>query len=161
MGSADTVVSRRQAVRLLAAGPLALAAIAREYGSASAARGWCLADPVLRIGEQSAHVYISSLSAMLSSATDKIILQVTLPVGIKGQLTKVNADFGKGYRVRFFESSDLVATRSHVPVRFAVYCPARNSALPVNVDFAPMGEGRLTAASTTGSADAWIFLATG
>jgi hypothetical protein len=161
MVSADTVVSRRKAMRLFAGGSLALSAIALEYGSAIAARGWCLADPVLRIGEQSAHVYISSLSAMLSSATDKIILQVTLPVGIKGQLETINADFGKGYRVRFFESSNLVATRSHVPVQLAVYCPARNTALPVNVDFTPVGDGRLTAASTAGTADRWIYLVTG
>jgi hypothetical protein len=93
---------------------------------------------------------------MLRSATDKIRLTVTLPIGIRGKLDDVLADFGEGYDVRFRESSTLQVVNGKVPVLVAVYCPARDSTLPVSVEFAPVGDGPLSPGSASGTANTWI-----
>jgi hypothetical protein len=152
----SSLLSRRSALRLIGAaaiaGPLGLGA----RGQADAARGWCLADPLLRIGGQMAHVYISGPAEMLSSATDKILLRVTLPRGVDGKLRDILSDFDKGYDVRFSTSSALQVVDGRIPVGLAVYCPARNSTLAVNVQFSPVNSGPLALAAASGTADAWI-----
>jgi hypothetical protein len=151
-------LSRRRALHLLGGAALAAMPVFRLAGEVDAARSWCRADPLLRIAGQSVHVYISSTTAMLQSATDKIRLTVTLPSGVEGRKLDVLADFGKGYDIRFLSSSTLKVVNGRVPVLVAVYCPARDSTLPVIVDFAPVGTGPLTAGSTTGTANSWVSL---
>jgi hypothetical protein len=155
------LLSRRRALRLLAGAALAAAPAFRFAGEASAARGWCRADPLLRIAGQYVHVYITSTTAMLRSATDKIRLVVTLPSGVSGKKVDILADFGEGYDIRFQTSSTLQVVNGRVPVRVAVYCPARDGTLPVIVDFAPVGTGPLTAGSSTGTANSWVTLLAG
>ena len=155
-----TPMTRRSALRLAgiaAALPAGLAVL----GKADAARGWCMADPVLRIGGQTAHVYISSPIAMMSSATDKILLRAALPSGVSGKLIDILSDFDKGYDVRFTTSSALKVVNGQIPVALSVYCPARDASLAVSVQFAPIGTGPLTSASAAGTADAWITLQAG
>lgn len=150
-----TPMTRRSAIRfagITAALPAGLAVLRQ----ADATRGWCMADPVLRIGGQTAHVYISSPAAMLNSATDKIELTVTLPHGVNGNLIKIASDFGKGYDVRFESSRAMLVVNGRIPVALAVYCPARDGSLAVTVDFAPVDAGPLTPASAAGTANAWI-----
>jgi hypothetical protein len=84
---------------------------------------------------------------------------VTLPVGIDGNIEDVLADFGEGYDVRLSTSRSLRATSGRVPVRYAVYCPARDGSLPV-VEVARVGSGRLSASSASGTANAWVSVAT-
>lgn len=155
------LLSRRRALRLLGGAALAAVPVFRLAGDASAARSWCRADPLLRIAGQDVHVYITSSIAMLNAATDKIRLTVTLPSGIRGKLVDVLADFGKGYDVRFLSSSALQVVNGQVPALVSVYCPARDSMLPVTVEFAPVDTGPLTPASATGTANAWILLRAG
>ena len=69
------VFSRRRVIRLAGGAAFAAFPTLRLAGNASAARGWCRADPVLRIAGQTVHVYISSPDAMLRSATEKFELQ--------------------------------------------------------------------------------------
>jgi hypothetical protein len=154
-------LSRRHALRLLGGAALAAVPAFRLAGDVSAARGWCRADPLLRIAGQYVHVYISSYAAMLKSATDKIRLTVILPPGVAGRKVDVLADFGKGYDIRFLSSSALQVVNGRVPVIAAVYCPARDSTLPVIVDFAPVGTGPLSPGSATGTANAWVSLRAG
>ena len=158
---ADQPVSRRRAIRLLGGAALAAVPALRFAGEADAARGWCRADPLLRIAGQSVHVYITSSNAMLRSASDKIRLTVVIPLGVRGRLVDVLADFGEGYDVRFRESSMLQVVNGRVPVRVAVYCPARDSTLPVIVEFAPVGDGPLSPGSASGTANAWVSLRAG
>ena len=155
MAPATPRVTRRAALRLVGGAVLALPA-ALNGRDADAARAWCRADPVLRIAGQTAHVYIASYVEMLEAATDKILLRVTVPVGVEAKLEDILADFGEGYDVRCVESSRLRATRARVPVEIAVYCPARDGSLPVVVDFAPQGSGRLAPAGASGTANAWV-----
>ena len=154
-------LTRRRALRLLGGAVLAAVPAVRFAGEATAARAWCRADPVLRIAGQRAHVYISSPAEMLESATDKIRLTVTLPPRVEGRLLDIAADFGEGYDVRFATSTALQVAGGKVPVLIAVYCPARDGALPVVVELAPVGTGPLAASTAQGSANAWISLRAG
>ena len=153
-------VTRRQAMLLIAAG-LAFPLGQHLVEPAAAARGWCRADPLLEIGGQFVHVYISSTTSMLSAATDKIVLQVTVPRGVRAKLEDILADFGEGYRVRFSESAMLTRNNGNIPVKIAVFAPATDSTLPVVIEFAPVGDGPLVAASAQGTANTWISLTSG
>jgi hypothetical protein len=156
--SSDRALTRRTMFRLLGGAALAAVPALRLAEEATAGRTWCRADPVLRIGGQTAHVYITSPVEMLKSATDKIMLRVTLPRGVEGKLTDILADFGRGYDVRFATSSALTAVDGVIPVQLAVSCPARDATLPVTVEFAPVGDGPLVSAAASGTANAWITL---
>jgi hypothetical protein len=153
-------LARRVALRLVGAASLGLPA-AVGGRAAAAGRSWCRADPVLRIGGQTAHVYIASYVEMLAAATDKIRLVVTVPVGVRARLDDILADFGEGYDVRFAETRELRAANGRIPVRIAVYASASDGTLPVVVDFAPVGSGPLTAAGATGTANRWITFRAG
>jgi hypothetical protein len=161
MSNLTRLTTRRDTIRAIAGGGLALAAGWRWTNTADAARRWCFADPVLRIDGQTVHVYISSDVEMLRSATDKIRLIVTLPSGVRGRLTDIESDFGEGYDVDFAESRQLSAADDSIAMRIAVYCPARNSDLPVNVEVAPIGDGRVQASSASGTANQWIRFTAG
>src|SRR4051794_13369250 len=150
--------SRRQVFQLVCTGAIASLAPSIFRGNASAARGWCRADPLLRIAGQQVHVYISSPTAMLQSATDKIRLTVMLPVGVEGRKLDVLADFGKGYDIRFLTSAGLMVVGGRVPVVVSVYCPALDASLPVEVVISPVGSGPLASASATGSANSLVPL---
>lgn len=154
----DNALTRRTMFRLLGGATLAAVPALRLAGDAGAARSWCRADPVLRIGGQTAHVYISSPIEMLRSATDKIRLRVTLPSGVQGKLIDILADFDEGYDVRFSTSTALTVAGGVIPVQLAVNCPARDETLPVMVEFAPVGDGQLRAGTAAGTADQWITL---
>jgi hypothetical protein len=159
MGSTHTF-TRRHAIRLIGAATLSAFSAMPFREDASAARGWCRADPVLRIGGQKAHVYITSTRAMLRSACDKIRLTVTIPDEVEGKLIDILSDFDEGYDVRFYSSSTMHVVDGRIPVRAAVYCPARDDTLPVSVEFAPVGDGPLSAGKADGAANSWIVLTT-
>ena len=154
-------LSRRHAIRLLGGAALVASPIALQSTDASAARGWCVADPFLRIAGQYAHVYITSSSDMMRSANGKIRLKVTLPRGVEGKLRDILSDFGDGYDVDFYSSSSLLVANGKIPVQFSVYCPARDGTLPVTVEFAPNSTTVLTPASAAGTANSWITFRAG
>src|SRR5687768_15983326 len=155
MGTLQTF-TRRHTFRLIGAATLSALSAAQFREDASAARGWCRADPVLRIGGQKALVYITSPRAMLRSATDKIMLIVTIPVEVNGKLIDILSDFDEGYDVDFQSLSTMHVVDGMIPVRAAVYCPARDDTLPVSVEFAPVGDGPLAAGFADGNANSWI-----
>ena len=154
-------LTRRAVLRALAASALAAVPVTGLVERAAAGRLWCRADPVLRIGGQTAHVYITSSAAMLTSATDKIRLNVTLPQGVEGKLVDILADFGKGYDVRFATSSTLKTAGGKISVQVAAYCPARDGTLPVTVEFVPVDTGPLTSGTAAGTANTWVTLRAG
>ena len=161
MSTTTPGISRRHALRLLGGGVLAAAIGFRTSSSTDAARSWCRADPVLRIAGQKVHVYISSPPEMLKSATDKIRLTVTLPPRISGKLIDIEADFDEGYDVEFKTSKSLVATDDKIQMQIAVYCPARDSSLPVMVEVVPVGDGPVPFATASGNANSWIRFSAG
>ena len=154
-------MTRRFAVSLIGAALVAVPAGLAGRADVSAGRAWCRADPVLRIGGQTAHVYLTSPGAMLKSATDKIRLNVTVPRGVDGKLIDILADFDRGYDVRFTTSSTLEVADGRIPVVLAAYCPARDGTLSVTVEFAPVDVGPLTPATAEGTANTWITVHAG
>ena len=156
--SSDRALTPRTMFRLLGGTALAAVPAWRLAEEATAGRTWCRADPVLRIAGQTAHVYITSPVEMLKSATDKILLRVTLPRGVEGTLTDILADFGRGYDVRFATSSALTVADGVIPVQLAVSCPARDATLSVTVEFAPVRDRPLISTTGGGTANAWITL---
>ena len=63
MGGSACCHTRRAAVRLLAVCALAAPAALRS-GAARAIRGWCRRDPIVKIGDVTAHIVLSSYAEM-------------------------------------------------------------------------------------------------
>lgn len=140
-------------------------AVSARPSSTEAARGWCLADPVIMVDGQLADVFVSSQLAMLTSATGPIKMVITIPTGSKGSVILTDAGFLRGYEISFKQSSALKKTKTHTPVQIAVYAPS-SKALPVTVQFAPRNLSRglvavLFGMSASGSSNAWVRLSTG
>ena len=128
-----------------------------------ARRGWCRVDPVVRIDGQLAHVWVASTVGMRQSATGPILVDITLPPGISGaEVPEASgAGFGFGIVVTVKESTALRATPAGVQVQVAVYAPADDDALPVQVVFKAVGRGPLSSGTAVGSAGDWVTLTTG
>ena len=132
---------------------------------ANAARGWCLADPLILVDGQLADVFVSSDLAMLLRASGPIQIVISIPNGSKGQVILTDLGFLKGYKISFVQSDKLVKTKTHTPVLIRVYAPTKGTPLPVTVTFAPryLSTGLLNVlfgTSASGLSNSWISLAT-
>ncbi len=145
------------------AGPLlGLVLFVLAASGAGATYEWCKSDPILRIDGQTADVVLSSHLAMRSAATGPARLVVTVPTGVAAELVATDRGFGgHGYDVRFAESPALRNAAGTLQVRVEAYAPASDDALPLRVEFAPRGAGRLSPGSAEGTANAWVVLETG
>ena len=133
---------------------------------ADAARGWCMADPLIMVDGQLADVFVSSDPAMLLRASGPIEMVITIPVGSKGVVILTDLGFLKGYKITFKQSSALRRTTSHTQVQVSVFAPNSGSKLPVKVTFAPraLSSGLaniLFGKSVTGYSNSWVTLKTG
>jgi hypothetical protein len=131
---------------------------------AEAARGWCLADPVVVIDGQLADIFVQSDLTMLTSATGPIKMVITIPEGSKGSVLLTDLGFLRGYSISWAYSSSLQRTRTHTQVQVKVYAPSR-ATLPVSVTFAPryLSTGLialLVGQSASGSSNSWVTLRT-
>ena len=68
--------------------------------------------------------------------------------------------FGYGEEVNFVESRNLKVTDDGIQVRVAVYLPASDDALPVQVEVASRVVGLLAPSGAEGSAKAWVRVKT-
>lgn len=119
---------------------LAMVALLVLAVPASAGRAWCRADPIMTIDGEVVDVYISSNLQMFLSASGPIQMVVTVPQGVKANVVLHDLGFLRGYKTKIEYSSDLqVRSDGHVPIRVAVYAPARSSSLPVSVTVVPTG----------------------
>ena len=161
-GSAMKKLSRI-GLSLLAAFVLSLAIAAPH---ADAARGWCMADPLIMVDGQLADVFVSSDPAMLLKASGPIEMVISIPVGSKGVVILTDLGFGRGYKISFKQSSALKRTSTHTQVQVSVRAPNTGSSLPVKVTFAPrtLKSGLadiLFGQSVTGYSNSWVTLKTG
>jgi hypothetical protein len=152
-------ISRRTFAAMTAGFVLAGAGIR----AASAGRSWCREDPVVMIDGQLADVFVASDLKMLLSATGPIKMKISMPVGSKGWVVLTDLGFTKGYDISFVETSALQRSGGRTPVTVDVYAPARDSSLPVTVNFAPrsLGSGLadiLFGMSADGYANQWVTL---
>ena len=144
-----------------AAALLGLLLVVLVAPAVGATHGWCKTDPILRIDGQTADVFLSSHREMRAAATGPARLVVTVPTGIPIELVATDKGFGgQGYDVRFAESPELKNAAGALQVRVEAYAPASDDALPLRVEFAPRGNGRLSAGSAEGTANAWVTLET-
>ena len=147
--------------RLASMFALAVVLLALAGAPAGARIGTCRGDPVVRIDGQIADIVLSSHDEMKDAATGPAKVVVTVPSGVPAELVATDRGFGgHGYDVRFAESDRLRVTERGLEVRIEVYAPATDGSLPVWVEFTPRGEGRLSAGSAEGRANAWVTLTT-
>jgi hypothetical protein len=157
-------ISRRNLFRMVGAGAASLAAVslvgARE---AEAARAWCRVDPVVLIDGQLADIFVGSDLRMLLSATGPIKMQISIPTGSKGNVVLTDLGFTRGYSISFVQTSSLVRQNGRTPVIVKVYAPAKDSSLPVSVNFSPRSLGSslmdiLFGMTADGTANSWVTL---
>jgi hypothetical protein len=146
--------------RLLLVFTLVTLAFVVAAPGASAARAWCRTDPIVVIDGTLADVFVSGPLLAPLKVTGPTRLVVTVPVGVKTQLILTDLGFLRGYDVKFQQSSELQKTDKGIEVRVQVYVPARDSNMPVKVEFAPRLLGLLWTDSTEGTANQWITLDT-
>ncbi len=127
---------------------------------ASAARAWCRTDPVVVIDGTLADVFVSGPLLAPLKVTGPTKMIVTVPEGVKTQLILTDLGFLRGYDVKFVQSSDLQKTDKGVEVRVEVYVPARDSSMPIKVEFSPRLLGLLNTDSVEGTANQWVTLET-
>ncbi len=160
MGGSGCCHTRRAAVRLLAVGALAAPA-ALQSGAARAIKGWCRRDPIVKIGDVTAHVVLSSYAEMNELATGASQLVITVPAGVPTRFVACDPGFGHlGYDVRFVASPDLLATYGAIDVQVEAYTPAANppdGPLPLWLTFTALGRGRPASDLVEGQANAWLL----
>lgn len=122
--------------------------------------GWCKTDPVVLIDGELADIFVSAPLTAPLVVTGPTQIVVTLPVGIDAAVVLTDLGFGHGERVTFRTSHALRVTSAGIPVRIAVYVPARDGTLPIQVEFAAGVLELLSPATARGTANQWIILST-
>jgi hypothetical protein len=163
--STQLAFDRRQLFRLASAGVASAAAVSLLGGrEASAGRAWCRTDPVVMIDGQLADVFVSSDLKMLTQATGPVKMRIYVPEGSQGLVVLTDVGFARGYDIDFIETSELTRRKGKTPVVVKVYAPAKDSSLPVSVNYAPRALGSslkdiLFGMTADGNANEWITLA--
>jgi hypothetical protein len=144
--------------RLVRACLLAVAILAFNGLSTSASIGWCRSDPVLKIDDALADVFVSIPSSAVPEVTGPTQFVITTPVGVNEAVLLTSPGFGYGETVIFQESKALKANYKGIELHIAIYLPATNNTTPVLVEFAPRVIGVLSPVSAGGTTNAWIYL---
>lgn len=160
-GATPFRLGRRAAVRLLAGGALAIPA-ALQAPSSLAIKGWCRRDPIVKIGDLTVQLILSSDAAIHSRATGPTQIVVQVPPGIATEFVADDPGFGRfGYDVRFIESHELVAGSRFVGVVLDAYVPAADAPegpLPLVLECYPRGDGEPVVDRAEGLANEWVSL---
>ena len=152
-------LTRRAALRTLGASALAIPA-ALGLRDAGAARAWCRTDPIVLIGGTVVDVFVLGPLTALLQVTGPTEVVVTVPVGVSASLLLPDLGFGRGEVVSFAQSAALVRNANGIQVKVDVRVPAKDSSMPVRVEFAPRILGILKPASAEGTANRWVSLTT-
>ena len=147
--------------RILGAALLALLTLSVAAAPASAGHGWCRSDPVLLIDNHIVDIWVTGplLAPLKVTGPNQIV--VTTPPGVDSYLILKTIGFGRGEEVTLRTSNDLQRTAAGgVEVEVAVYVPARDSSMPVGVEFARDILGILNPARASGTANEWVVLRT-
>jgi len=124
--------------------------------------GWCRRDPIVKIGDLTVDIVLSSYFDMNEHATGPTQLVITVPPGIPTRFVADDPGFGRhGYDVRFIESSDLNVDDCFVDVQVKAYTPAANppeGPLPILLNVTPLGDGRPASGEIEGLANEWVIL---
>ena len=121
--------------------------------SADAIVGWCKGDPVVDIGGQRAHVWVSGVEGIQESVTGPTRVKISVPKGVDHELIMTDEGFGRGYDVRFVEDDDQRVTPRGIQIRVEVYVPAEDD-IPVRVELTDRNDALLD--QTTGATNQWL-----
>jgi hypothetical protein len=161
MGGSACCHTRRAAIRLLSSCAVAAPAALRS-GAARAIKGWCRRDPIVKIGDVTAHIVLSSHAEMDELATGASRLVITVPEGVPTRFVACDPGFGHfGYDVRFVKSRDLTANDRSIEVQVEAHTPATNppeGPLPLLLAFTALGHGRPASQQAEGQANEWLLL---
>jgi hypothetical protein len=127
---------------------------------ASAARAWCRTDPLIVVDGTLADVFVSGPLTAPLKVTGPTKMIVTVPEGVKAHLILQDLGFLRGYDFKFVQSSELQKTDKGIEIRIEVYVPARDSSMPIKVEFSPRLLGILAPEGVEGTANEWITLDT-
>jgi hypothetical protein len=144
--------------RLLPAVALVALILLLPTHPADAGKGWCRTDPAVLLDGQLADIWVASTLDAFTVATGPTQIVVTVPIGTTVSPVISDLGFGYGYDVQFVESADLARTEAGLDVTVAVWVPASDDTLPVQVDFVPRVVGVLAPASAEGTANMWVTL---
>jgi hypothetical protein len=124
---------------------------------------WCRADPVFSLDGKVGHVYLSTHDGLQHLNNSSLDVVIAHPHKVATKLIAIDGGFGQGMSVNFREtkkdSTDLVKTPAGYEIEVWTYVPARDSSMPILVEFAP-GDGNVVTASVIGTANQWIVLRT-
>jgi hypothetical protein len=146
---------RRFAPRLL---PLLALMLLLSTQGASAARGWCLADPHISVGGRTSNITVGYDASYANTTTGPIQLIVTVPKGKTVQILQQDPGFGYGWQITVQVSSKLPVTPGPTSVQLSVYVPAA-TALPIQIVSDPDCSPCPTTTRTT-TANTWITFIT-
>lgn len=152
-------VKRRTRVIMLAAVIALLGSLVGGIGSASAGRAWCRTDPILIIDGRIADIFVlGPLTAPLKvTGPTKINIYVPQDAGLV--LAIPDLGFLHGTDMQIIRTPTLQKTPDgKVPLKIEVYVPARDTNMPVAVEFAPHILGILKPVRVEATANEWITL---
>ena len=142
--------------RLLVRGPLiVLLAVLfmLDARGAGAIVEWCRTDPVLDIGGERMHVFVSGPVDLLQTVTGPTIVEITVPAGVPYTLVSTDAGFGLGWDVRITESDQLRVGDRGTEVRVRTSVPASTNGLRVMMEVTDGNQSVLD--SRTSSTNGW------
>jgi hypothetical protein len=150
----------RLAAVAVAAQLLAVLAPVASVRDAEAYRTWCRSDPVVAVDGVLADVFVSVPVDGLTGVNGPTRIVITVPDGVGATLAVPGVGFGYGEEVSFVGSRSLAVTDNGIQVRVAVYLPASDGAMPVQVEVAPRVVGILDPVVAEGAANAWLRVKT-
>lgn len=116
----------------------AVAILAVAPATAGASRGWCRADPQFLIGGQLVRVTIDAqipnMRVARSLSEGPIVLELTVPHGVRAELLASGDGFGDGYRVTVTNANLENAT-----IVVAVSVSFSDDEIPIRVSIIPAG----------------------
>jgi len=150
-------LSRRRVLQ--SAVVMALGAATANFQPSLAGRGWCRSDPLVLIGGILVDIFCTAHLTTMLRVTGPTQIVITTPPGVPASLVLGGIGFGRGEKVSFEQSDQLLKVGSVVDVEVEVYVPAPYG-LEIGVEFAPRILGILNPVRADGLSNQWITLNT-
>jgi hypothetical protein len=128
--------------------------------AASRSVGWCRSDPVVKIGDDVADIFLSAPIDAPLKVTGPNEIIVIIPDTLSGSVVAETQGFGKGEKVTIVQSPDLQVTKNGIEVEIKAFVPVNGVKMRVHVEFAPRVVGLLAPDRKKGFANDWIVLKT-
>jgi hypothetical protein len=129
-------------------------------GTALGRVGWCRSDPVVKIGDAVADIFLSAPANAPLKVTGPNEIVIIIPDTLSGAVLVETPGFGQGEKVSIVQSPDLRVTKDGIEVTIKARVPANDNKMPVKVEFAPRVVGLLAPDRAEGVANDWIVLKT-